>query len=114
MRGLTSRGLDRYHPLLGDRPERAIPVADWVRAHARIPMSADERVRRAAAVWRSIDAETDTPERETRAKATRLAYVARDLEAARSAKAQLRSVVSVVRYLLAVIARSWGMGGLAV
>ena len=104
-----SRGLDRFHPALGSRPEGAIPVADWVRAHARIPMSADERLRRALATWRRIDTETDTPEMETRKKASRLAYVASDLQQARSAKAQLRSVFHVVRFLMAVIARSYGL-----
>ena len=112
MRGLTSRGLDRYHPILGAYPDKAIPAADWVRD---APMSAEERRRRAMATWRRIDTETDTPEMETRKKASRLAYVASDLQQARGAKAQVRSLLLVVRYLLAVIHRSWGMpGGVAV
>ena len=78
-------------------------------------MTADERVRRAVAVWRRIDGEIDAPPSETRKKASRLAYVARDLQAARGARAHIKSALLVVRYLLAVIARSWGMsGGLAV
>jgi hypothetical protein len=76
-------------------------------------MTDAERRTRAEAVWRSIDSETDTPERETRAKATRLAYVARDLEAARGAKAQMRSAFRVIRYLLAVLHRSYGPTGFA-
>jgi hypothetical protein len=99
-RGLTSRACERWHPLLGDAP-----VADRVR---RTPMTEEERRTRALATWRTIDAETDTPERETRAKASRLAYVARDLQAAHSARARLRSAVAVIRYLMAVLHRSYG------
>lgn len=86
--------------MLGDAP-----VADRLRTS---PMTDAESRARAVATWRTIDAETDTPERETLAKARRLADVARDLHRAHSAKARLKSALGVVRYLVAVIHRSWG------
>jgi hypothetical protein len=99
-RGLTSRACERWHPLLGDAP-----VADRVR---REPMTRVELDTRALATWRPIDIETDVPPRETLAKARRLADVGRDLQAAHSARARLRSAVAVIRYLMAVLHRSYG------
>jgi hypothetical protein len=93
-----SRSLESRHPLLG-----AAPLADRLRS---VPMSKAEADARAYATWRAIDAETDA--RDTIAKARRLADVARDIERARSAKARVSSVFSVLRYLAAVITRSWG------
>jgi hypothetical protein len=72
-------------------------------------MSDAEARARAFATWRALDAETDTPSRETLAKARRLADVARDLGRARDAKARLTSALGIVRYLMAVITRAWGM-----
>lgn len=100
LRGLHS--LDRFHPILG-----TAPVADRLRS---TPMTDAESRARAFATWRALDAETDTPERETLAKARRLADVARDLHRARAGKARLTSALAVVRYLMAVITRSWGVG----
>jgi hypothetical protein len=99
-RGLTSRACERWHPLLGDAP-----VADRVR---REPMTRVELDTRALATWRPIDIETDVPPRETLAKARRLADVGRDLQRAHGLRAQLKSALGVVRYLLTVIARSYG------
>jgi hypothetical protein len=96
----SSRGLERFHPLLG-----SAPLADRLRAS---PMSDAEARARAFATWRALDAETDTPDRETLAKARRLADVARDLARARAGKARLTSALGVVRYLMAVITRAWG------
>ena len=110
MRGLTSRGLDRFHPLLGSQPERAIPVTDWIRAHERVPMSLSEMHRRASAVWRTIDGETDAPSRETRAKASRLYSVGVDLQQAHALRARLMTAWGVIRFLTAVVHRSWGLG----
>ena len=101
MRGLTSRSFERYHPLLGSPP-----LADRLRP---APMSPEEYRTRAHATWRAIDAETDTHERETLAKARRLADVARDLQRARAGKARAKAALGVVRYLMAVITRSWGV-----
>jgi hypothetical protein len=97
-----SRLFERYHPLLG-----SAPVADRLRPS---PMSPEESRARAFATWRALDAETDTPDRETLAKARRLADVARDLHRARTAKARLTSALGIVRYLMAVITRAWGVG----
>jgi hypothetical protein len=97
-----SRAFERLHPILG-----AAPLADRLRAS---PMSDAEARARAFATWRALDAETDTPDRETLAKARRLADVARDLHRARTAKARLTSALGVVRYLMAVITRAWGVG----
>jgi hypothetical protein len=97
-----SRAFERLHPLLG-----STPVADRLRPS---PMSDAEARARAFATWRALDAETDTPDRETLAKARRLADVARDLHRARTAKARLTSALGVVRYLMAVITRAWGVG----
>jgi hypothetical protein len=96
-----SRLFERHHPLLG-----SAPLADRLRP---APMSPEEARTRAHATWRAIDAETDTPDRETLAKARRLADVARDLHRARTAKARLTSALGIVRYLMAVITRAWGM-----
>jgi hypothetical protein len=97
----SSRAFERLHPLLG-----SAPLADRLRAS---PMSDAEARARAFATWRALDAETDTPDRETLAKARRLADVARDLHRAHTAKARLTSALGVVRYLMAVITRAWGM-----
>ena len=96
-----NHAFERFHPLLGD-----VPVADRLRAS---PMSEAEYRTRAHATWRAIDAETDTHERETLAKARRLADVARDLQRARAGKARAKAALGVVRYLMAVITRSWGV-----
>ena len=87
------------------------PVADCVRARIEPgPMGWDEMQRRALAVWRSIDSASGVPKRETRAKASRLLHVARDIQQAKSLGARLHVVHSVIQYLMAVIARSYGLG----
>jgi hypothetical protein len=96
----TSRAFERFHPLLG-----SAPLADRLRAS---PMSKAEADARAYATWRAIDTETDTPSRETLAKARRLADVARDLGRAREGKARLTSLFGVIRYLAAVFTRLGG------
>jgi hypothetical protein len=93
--------------------EGEVPLADYVRARVADAMDSDEMRRRALAVWRSIDGHTDAPQRETRAKATRLYYVGRDVQDAIGLRAQLHVVHDVVKYLMAIIARSAGIGGFA-
>jgi hypothetical protein len=88
----------------------AIPVADFVRARLPDAMERDEMKRRARAVWNSIDGGNDVPHRETQAKASRLYYVARDIQQAQSLGAKAHIVHSVVSYLMAVLARSYGIG----
>jgi hypothetical protein len=87
------------------------PAADLFRARSESgAMPHDEMKRRAMAVWRWIDGATDAPKRETQAKASRLYYVGRDIQAARSLGAQLHVIHDVVKFLMAVIARSYGLG----
>ena len=92
-----------------------VPIADYVRARLSPPdaMGWSEMQQRASAVWRSIDGHTDAPPRETRAKAMRLAYVGRDVQEAIGLRAQLHIVHDVVKFLMAIIARSAGIGGFA-
>ena len=101
------RFFEERHPLF---QRRTVPVADRVRDDG--PMSSAEMRRRAEAVWRTIDAETVAPTRESRtqAKATRLSYVARDLQQALAEKARVVTVWEVVRFLLAVMHRSRSLG----
>jgi hypothetical protein len=83
-----------------------IPVVDLFRARA---MDRDEMRRRAAAVWRGIDGGDDVPERETNAKAMRLFYLGRDVQED-SLRKQAHIVHEIVKYVMAIIARSYGIG----
>lgn len=85
------------------------PLTQFVRDRLGDEMSAAEINRRARAVVEAIDAETGNRHAHS-ARVGQLYHVARQIQHAHNAKAQLVTVHKIIVFLMAVIASSYGLG----